>query len=222
MSRETHLLIYVAPLLEHEFDLFKVGHTTIAGIKGRRSQLRRELSEPKLELYPMVVYPPDTPESTVRIHERDLVWLISQRSLSLFQHPTTNIKYEVVYFPTTPAMRFWGESEPDKREISFRVFLRAFLLGEQGGSSQPIPLQQVTTLLDQRRKEWQRVREVRFEDECAKRKQYSEQRLRQQRREKRNVGSASYKRSRKKKRDWSISNGLKPHDESKGFDHAAS
>jgi len=185
MSRETHLLIYVAPLLEHEFDLFKVGHTTLAGIKGRRSQLRRELSEPKLELYPMVVYPPDTSESTVRIHERDLVWLISQRSLSLFQHPITKIKYEVVYFPTTPAMRFWSESEPDKREISFRVFLRAFLLGEQGGSSETIPLQQKTTLLDQRRKEWQRVREVRFEDESAKRKQYSEQRLRQQRREER-------------------------------------
>ena len=185
MSRETHLLIYVAPLLEHDFNLFKVGHTTIAGIKGRRSQLRRELSEPKLELYQMIVYPRDTPKSTVQIHERDLIWMVRQRNLSLFQHPTTKIKFEVVYFPTTPAMRFWDESEPDKRDLSFRVFRRAFLLGEEGGSSLPIAFHQVTSLLVQHRKQWQRVREVRFEYERAKTHQYFQQRLREQRREER-------------------------------------
>ena len=183
MSRETQLLIYVAPLLEHDFDLFKVGHTTIAGIKGRRSQLRRELSEPKLELYQMIVYPRDTPKSTVEIHERDLIWMVRQRNLSLFQYPTTKIKFEVVYFPTTPAMRFWDESEPDKRDLSFRVFRRAFLLGEEGGSSLPIAFHQVTSLLARHRKQWLQVREARFEDECAKRHQHFEQLLREQRRE---------------------------------------
>jgi hypothetical protein len=122
MRRETHLLIYVAPLLEHEFDLFKVGHTTITAMKGRRSQLRCELGEPKLELYPMVVYPPSTPNSTVHIHERDLIWMVRLTSLPLFRHPTTKIKHEVVYFPTTPAMRFWDVSEPDKRERALRLF----------------------------------------------------------------------------------------------------
>ncbi len=119
-------------------------------------------------------------------------------------------------------MRFWDESEPDKRDLSFRVFLRAFLLGEEGGSSQPIPLHQVTTLLEQHRKQWQRVREVRFEYEHTKTHQYFEQRLREQRRRSENIGSASYKKKGKKKRDWSISNGLKPPDESKRFDHATS
>ena len=199
MSRETHLLIYVAPLLEREFDLFKVGHTTIAAIKGRRSQLRRELSEPKLELYPMVVYPPDTPKSTVQIHERDLIWMVRLRSLSLFRHPTTKIKFEVVYFPTTPAMRFWNASEPDKRDLSFQIFLRAFLLGEEGGSSQPIPLHQVTTLLEHHRKQWQGVREVRFEYDRAKTHRYFEQRLRQQRREEREHWDRVLQEERKEK-----------------------
>ena len=131
MSRETHLLIYVTLLLEHEFDLFKVGHTTIAGIKGRRSQLRRELSEPNLELYPMVVYPPDTPESTVRIHERDLVWLISQRSLSLFQHPTTNINYEVVYFPTMPRCGFGARANRTRGRSHFEFSCMHSYLGSR-------------------------------------------------------------------------------------------
>jgi hypothetical protein len=182
MSSKTQLLIYVAPLLGREFDLFKVGHTTTTAIKGRRSQLRRELSEPKLELYPMFVYPPGTLKSRVQIHERDLIWMVRLRSLPLFRHPTTKIKFEVLYFPTKPSMRFWDKSEEDKRDLSFRVFLRAFLLGEEGGTSQPIPLGQVTTLLEQHRKQWQQVREVRFEYEQTKRQQYFEELLREQRR----------------------------------------
>jgi hypothetical protein len=182
MSPETQVLIYVAPLLKHDLDLFKVGHTTIAGIKGRRSQLRRQLSEPKLELYQLIVYPRDILKRTVQIHERDLIWMVRQRSLSLFQNPTTKIKYEVVYFPTTPAMRFWDESEPDKRDLSFRVFRRAFLLGDETGSSQPISLHQVTTLLDQQRTRWMQVREVRFEHGRVKRHEHFKQLLLQQRR----------------------------------------
>ena len=80
----------------------------------------------------MVIYPPDTTRSTVQIHERDLVWMVRLRSLSLFRHPTTSIKFEVIYFPTTPAMRFWDESQPDRRDLSFRLFLRGFLLGRGG------------------------------------------------------------------------------------------
>jgi hypothetical protein len=147
----------------------------------------------------MVVYPPNTPKSTVLIHERDLIWMVRLRSLSLFQHPTTKIKLEVVYFPTTPAMRFWDESKPDKRDLSFRVFRRAFLLGEEGGSSQPIPLRQVTTLLEQHREQWQRIREVRFEHEQTKRHQYFDKMLREQRWEERERWDRVLKEERKEK-----------------------
>lgn len=161
MTRENCRLIYVAPLLEHEFDLFKVGHTTIAGIKGRQSKLRRDLREPKLELYSIVDYPPDTSESTVSIHERQLVWMVRQRSVPLFEH-ATKFKCEVVYFPTTAPMRFWDETEPAKRDLPFRFFRRAFLLGDESGSSLPVPFEQVTSLLQQHRKQWERVKEVRL------------------------------------------------------------
>jgi hypothetical protein len=198
MTRDTHRLIYVAPLLEHEFDLFKVGHTTLPGIRGRRSKLRRDLSEPKLELYPIVVYPTDTLESTVRIHERQLVWMVRQRNVCLFEHATT-FKYEVVYFPTTPAMRFWDESEPDKRDLSFRLFQRAFLLGDESGSSLPVPFDQVTSLLQQHRKQWLQVREVRFEYDQTKGRQDSEQLVHEQRREERERWQRVLEEERKEK-----------------------
>ena len=198
MTRETRRLIYVAPLLEHGFDLFKVGHTTIAGIKGRRSKLCRDLGEPKLEVYPIVLYPPNTSESTVRIDERQLVWMVRQRNISLFAH-ATKFKHEVVYFPTTPAMRFWDESEPQKRALSFRVFQRAFLLGDESGSTLPVPFDQVTSLLQQHRKHWLQIREVRFEYEQIKRHQYFEQRLREQRQEERERWERVLQEERKEK-----------------------
>jgi len=198
MTSETRRVIYLAPLLEHEFDLFKVGHTTIAGIKGRRSKLRRDLSEPKLELYPIVVYPPDTSDSTVRIHERQLVWMVRQRTISLFEH-VTKFKYEVVYFPTTPAMRFWDESEPHKRDLSFRLFRRAFLLGDESGSSLPVPFDQVTSLLQQHRKQWLQVREMRFEYDQTKGHQDSERLLREHRRDEREHWQLALEEERKEK-----------------------
>src|SRR5437588_10219728 len=82
-------------------------------------------------------------------------------------------------------MRCWDERERDKRDLSFRVFWRAFLLGEETGSSQPISLHQVTTLLDQQRTRWMQVREVRFEHDRVKRHEHFEQLLLQQRREER-------------------------------------
>src|SRR5438034_1646091 len=107
----------------------------------------------------MIVYPPDT-QLSVLIHERDLIWMVRPRSLSLFRH--SNI--EVAYFPTTPAMRFWDESEPDKRDLLFRVFLRAFLLGEKG-SPLPVPFDEVRSLVEQHRKHWEQVKEVRLDYE---------------------------------------------------------
>jgi hypothetical protein len=195
MSKETHFVIYIAPLLERDFDLFKVGHTTIAGIKGRRSRLRRELTEPKLEIYPIIVYPPGTSISTVLIHERDLIWMVRLRNISLFRHP----KIEVVYFPATPAIRFWQESKPDKRDLLLRAFVRAFILGEEGGSSLPIPLHQVTSLLDQHRKQWERLKEVRFEDSRAKTQQECEQWQREWRRQMREQDERVQQEERKEK-----------------------
>ena len=74
MSKEVQYAIYVAPLAHDDF--LKVGHTTIGGLERRQSRLRRELGEAKLELYPMLVYPPDTPSSA------NAVSFLSARTLS--------------------------------------------------------------------------------------------------------------------------------------------